>query len=274
MRGTIGASEVACILGYNPWSSPFALWAKLHGLTESSGNAQTERGNILEPAIIAWYAKKIGATIHAGPAYGETPWTRTDAPWQAARPDGWWLDDGVCNLLEVKTCRDWNDWQNGIPAYYAAQVLWQQWIVGEKNPKVNTILVAYNIQNDEIRLFPAPYDATAQRRARRLSDLVTEWWTRHIVEGQPVEVDAHESTREAIRQMYARPTKEYLPVTPELSGLVADFRAAKDAHKATETPYELARNRLVAAIGNTSGIDGLCTLTAGKSRRLILKEEE
>ena len=86
-------------------------------------------------------------------------------------------------------------------------------------------------------------------------------------------IDAHASTREAIRQMYARPTKEYLQPTPELASLVADYRAAQAAHKATETPYELARNRLVAAIGNTSGIDGLCTLTAGKARRLILKGE-
>ena len=277
-RTTLGASEVAAIFGFSPWVSPFALWARLHGLTEKEEeNAETLRGHILEPAIREWYGKKLGVKLRKGPEYGETPWSREDAPWQAARPDSYWWqsEENPINLLEIKTARDWHDWADGVPVYYKMQVLWQQWVCAGTlyGPPAETHVVCYSPMNDEIREYILTYDEQAQRRAAQLSKLATEWWDRHIVGGEPVVIDAHASTREAIRQMYARPTKEYLQPTPELASLVADYRAAQAAHKATETPYELARNRLVAAIGNTSGIDGLCTLTAGKARRLILKGE-
>ena len=276
-RTTLGASEVATILGFSPWSSPFALWARIHGLTEADTSTSTTRGQILEPAIRDWYARSIGAQIIAGPEYGATPWTRQDRPWQAARPDGYWWAGGEppMRLLEIKTTRDWSDWTDGVPAYYAVQVLWQQWVAAGSlwGAPTETHLVAFATMSDEIRTFVLPYDEQAQQRAERLSELVSAWWERHIEGGEPVEADAHAATREAIRQMYARPTREFLPPTPERTALVEDYRRAVAARKALEPACELARNRLLVEIGNTAGIDGLCTLSAGKARRLTLKGE-
>ena len=87
-------------------------------------------------------------------------------------------------------------------------------------------------------------------------------------------MDAHAATRDALRQIYARPNRVFLEPTPALSALVADFRAAKAQADAAKGPLELARNRLVFAIGDAAGIDGLCTYSAGKARRLTLKGEE
>ena len=272
---SIGASEVAAIVGLHRFSSPFSLWAKIHGLTPPfDGNAATARGQILEPAIRAWYSRQVGTEIQPGPEWGTEPWRRTDAPWQAARPDGfWWDDDGICHLLEVKTCESWDHWGEAgtgdVPQDYAIQVLWQQWVAG----MADSHLVAYNRWNDEIRAYILPYDERARRLAAALSARVTRWWERHIIAGEPVEADGSAATREALRAMYARPTREYLEPTPERAALVADYRRAKAAAEAAAAPLELARNRLVAAIGNAGGIDGLCTYSAGKSRRLTLKGE-
>lgn len=277
---SLGASEVAAIVGLHRFSSPFALWAKLKGLAPPfTGNAATARGQILEPAIRDWYSRRVGHVIAAGPEYGSEPWRRDDAPWQAARPDGFWHSGAAFYLLEVKTTDSWEHWgEEGtadVPQGYAVQVLWQQWVAADRGcyPLVGTHLVAYNRWNDEIRIYVLPWDERAQRLARLLSDRVTAWWRRHIIQGEPVEVDDSAATRAALRQMYAKPMRGFLEPTPELSALVADFRAAKVVADAAKAPLELARNRLVFAIGDAAGIDGLCTYSAGKSRRLTLKGE-
>lgn len=276
---SLGASEVAAVVGLHRFASPFSLWAKIHGLTPPfEGNAATARGQILEPAIRDWYARQIGHVIAAGPEYGSEPWRRLEAPWQAARPDGWWYDDDGLWLLEVKTCDSWEHWGEAgtgdVPQDYAVQVLWQQWVTdGRIGGLQGSHLVAYNRWNDEIRVYLLPWDARARRLAAALSARVTAWWERHVIAGEPVEVDGSAATREALRAMYARPTREYLEPTPERAALVTDYRKAKAVAEAAAAPLELARNRLVATIGNAAGIEGLCTYSAGKSRRLTLKGE-
>jgi len=53
---TIGASEIGAILGVNPYMSPVDVWmVKTLRKPEFEGNAATERGLILEPAIAAWF---------------------------------------------------------------------------------------------------------------------------------------------------------------------------------------------------------------------------
>lgn len=278
---SLGASEVAAIVGLHRFSSPFALWARLKGLTPPfTGNAATARGQILEPAIRDWYSRRVGHVIAAGPEYGSEPWRRDDAPWQAARPDGFWHSGAAFYLLEVKTTDSWEHWgEEGtadVPQDYAVQVLWQQWVAADRGcyPLVGTHLVAYNRWNDEIRIYVLPWDERAQRLARLLSDRVTAWWGRHIIQGEPVEVDDSAATRDALRAMYTRPTGVYLEPTPALVAMVNDYRASKAAFDVAEARKELDRNRLLAAIGNAAGIDGYCSLSAAKNRALTLKKEK
>jgi len=276
-RTTLGASEVAAIFGFSRFASPFSLWAKLHGLTTDKATATTLRGQIIEPAFREWYAGRLGVQIVPGPRYEDTPWQRADMPWQAARPDGHWIDGDGLHLIEIKTTRDWQAWHDGPPPDYRFQVLWQQWVASGMPwgaPLVDTHLIAYCPMAEDFRDFQLAWDEKTQRRAARLSELASEWWERHIIGGEPPEVDEHAATREALRQMYAKPMRGFLEPTPELSALVADFRAAKVVADAAKAPLELARNRLVFAIGDAAGIDGLCTYSAGKSRRLTLKGEE
>jgi len=276
-RTTLGASEVAAIFGFSRFASPFSLWAKLHGLTTDKATATTLRGQIIEPAFREWYAGRLGVKITPGPRYEDAPWQRADVPWQAARPDGHWIDGDGLHLIEIKTTRDWYAWDAGPPPDYRFQVLWQQWVASGMPwgaPLVDTHLIAYCPMAEDFRDFQLSWDEKTQRRAARLSELASEWWERHIIGGEPPEVDEHAATREALRQMYAKPMRGFLEPTPELSALVADFRAAKVVADAAKAPLELARNRLVFAIGDAAGIDGLCTYSAGKSRRLTLKGEE
>ena len=276
-RHTLGASEVAAIFGFSRFSSPYALWAKLHGLTTDAPTGATLRGQIIEPAFRDWYAGRLGVKVTPGPRYEDTPWQRLDLPWQAARPDGHWIDTTGLHLIEIKTTRDWYAWHDGPPPDYRFQVLWQQWVAAGMSwdvPLVDTHLIAYCPMGEDFRDFQLAWDERTRSRAARLSELVTAWWERHIIGGEPPEVDEHSATREALRQVYARPNRVYLDATPELSALVDDYRTEKAAYDAAKDKKELARNRLVAAIGHHAGIDGLCSFSAGKNRALTLKGEE
>ena len=66
---TIGSSSIASILGLSPWSSPWDVWARMHGLTESTSSLATARGHILEPAIGMHYADLNNVSIEKGPEY-------------------------------------------------------------------------------------------------------------------------------------------------------------------------------------------------------------
>lgn len=263
---TIGASEVACILGFHPYLSPYKLWAQLCGLIprREAGNLATRRGQILEPALRDWYARESSMPIHPGPGIDELPWTRPDAPWQAARPDGWTSE----RLVEIKTASGWEDWgpegTDQIPTHYAAQVLWQQWVAASHLENLQgTDLVAYDRWTDEIRVYRLPLRLDL---AEKLVRKVASWWRLHVELGTPPSLDGTEATRSALNSRWPVERSPELEPTPELEQLVTDYRLTVDLAATAEAHKEVARNRLVAAIGGAAGITGLCTYRASKGR--------
>lgn len=265
---TIGASEVAAVLGLSPWLSPYKLWAQLTGLMPryggGNGNLATRRGQILEPALRDWYAREAGIELQPGPTLAESPWTRPDAPWQAARPDGW----NDTSLVEIKTTSGWEGWgpeESGlVPIHYATQVLWQQWVAAPRLPSLaETVVVAFDRYTDEIRVYRLPIRLDlAEKIARR----VAAWWRLHIELAEPPQVDGSLATREALSARYPVDFQPELDPSPELVALVDDYRLASEMADSALATKERARNRLVAAIGPASGVRGLCTYRASKPR--------
>ena len=76
----LGASEVAAALGLSPWQTPFQVWARKCGLTESAADDSVQRrGRYLEPGVLAWLHDDTGAdALLAGSTH--------DAPWVSASP--------------------------------------------------------------------------------------------------------------------------------------------------------------------------------------------
>lgn len=118
----VSPSKAAAILGISPWDSQYAIWRKMRG--DSPWDEETEameRGNLCEPAVLAWWRKH----------YTHTEWaeqvTYTVGDWLVATPDGKCLDEnGDRVLVEAKTASDDDDWgtpgTDVIPPYYLVQV--------------------------------------------------------------------------------------------------------------------------------------------------------
>lgn len=140
--GVIGSSDVATVLGVG-YKSAFTLWHEKRGLVApSEPDARLKRkfayGHHMEP-----FVSGIFELEHPHLALAVTgSWTHGARTWQGCNPDRLVLDGGVpVSVVELKTFPTLGDWQEGPPAGYVAQLLWQVdtfgfeggWIAGYAN---------------------------------------------------------------------------------------------------------------------------------------------
>jgi putative phage-type endonuclease len=60
----LGSSDAAAVLGLDPYRSAADIWLDKTGLDEGfAGNEATDRGNLLEPAVLAWFAQETGKEL-------------------------------------------------------------------------------------------------------------------------------------------------------------------------------------------------------------------
>ena len=134
----IGGSDIASILGKNPWNSPRQVWRSKTGQFTSLGNKQSEAarwGNVLETTIATEWAHRnnrnwihIPVTLQA-----------EDYTWMLANIDGFTLSDDlqtITGILEIKTTNEYNKsaWEHGpIPYHYMCQTNWYCTITGLTN---------------------------------------------------------------------------------------------------------------------------------------------
>lgn len=126
----IGGSDVACVVGLNPYKTSQELWLEKTGRKQApdlKGNKAVEYGTNCEP-----YLRSIFALDY--PDYRvfyqeNNSWSNTDYPWARASLDGWLQDENKrLGILEIKTCTiksksQKESWNNRIPDNYYCQVL-------------------------------------------------------------------------------------------------------------------------------------------------------
>lgn len=60
----IGSSDAPAILGVDPHRSAYDVWLEKTGQADGfEGNADTDRGNLLEPVLLAWAENKLSAAL-------------------------------------------------------------------------------------------------------------------------------------------------------------------------------------------------------------------
>ena len=127
----IGGSDVACILGLNPWKTNVQLYREKKGLVEPadlSDNALVQYGTKAEEHIRALFAlDHPNLTVEYVP---NNSWHNSKYPFAAASLDGFTTDEnGRKGILEIKTATitskaQSEKWKDGhIPDNYYCQVL-------------------------------------------------------------------------------------------------------------------------------------------------------
>lgn len=242
----IGASEVAALVGLDPYRTPIDIWrAKVEG--HRTGDTQhTRRGRYLEEAIRRWYSDETGRLVTTVGTL-----THPDAPHVLASPDGLVLAGARPDrVLEIKapswrTAREWQE--DGVPDRYVAQVTQQMAVCGLARADVAAYV------DEQLVITTLDYDPEL---GASLVEACERFWCNHVETGVPPEPDGSESYSEWLKGRFVATRGEIIEATPEAEEWARQLLDAKAQLKAVEDAEREARNRLQALIGDADGLAG------------------
>lgn len=122
----IGASEVASVVGLNPWETPLQLWRKKVGIDQPEPeNFFMKAGHYLEDAVARFYADESGREIISSSAE-DFMFIDPNKPFLRVSPDRTFWLSGVRNddnkgILECKTTQRTID-PDELPKHWFCQV--------------------------------------------------------------------------------------------------------------------------------------------------------
>lgn len=140
----ITGTRFATILGLNPWSSPFEMWCAITKTFELpfEDTVYTVAGKTIEPKQAEYMKKSYGMDlISPTDRYGADYFNKTWGDFFGDNPHlgGMWdylgVDEEgkVDTVLEMKTTKRIEDWQNDAPEYYALQAALYAYLLGVDN---------------------------------------------------------------------------------------------------------------------------------------------
>lgn len=240
LRATgIGGSDVGTITRCNPWSSPFALWARRTGriADDAVTSEAAEWGTRLESVVLDKFAEEHPElVVHRDCG----TWRHEDREWQLANPDAiYQTADGSYGIVEVKTARYEDDWADGVPQYYKTQVNWYAQTFGFKTP----IYVVALFSGSKYREFLVEPDTFEQDT--NLAE-VEKFRVYLDTDTQP-DYDGALSTYSAIREMHPEIEAD---AEVELGTLGMYYSLAMDEYVEAETKLNEMKSRVLDAMGN------------------------
>lgn len=140
----VTGTRFATILGLNPWSTPFEMWCAITKTYEKpfEDTIYTIAGKTIEPKQAEYMKKSYGMDlITPTDRYGQDYFDKTWGDFFPENPHfgGMWdylgVDENgtVDTVLEMKTTKRIEDWQNDAPEYYALQAALYAYLLGVDN---------------------------------------------------------------------------------------------------------------------------------------------
>ena len=235
-RETIGASEVASLLGIHPWKTAFQLYAEKSGLLapDTEENGAMRRGRLLEDVAVRMLREErpewsvTANTIPGGLIYRDvdiglscTPDTFLVAPGREGR--------GVGQIKSVHAKSFRESWRNADgeiepPLYVAVQALQEAFLTGAKWAVAIALVIDFGI---DLHVVEVPMHVGMTNKLREAS---LDFWDR-VKEKRPPDI-AFDRDSGVVRALFATDTGE----TIDLSGnnRVMEILSLRDALKARE----------------------------------------
>lgn len=250
-RTGITASEVAAILGYSNYQTPWGVWMeKTGGHTSNPSSHAIDIGVALEPWLIAQAAHNLGCPVRRTT---HRLYANTTHPWMLASPDAEaHPEDGEPYGVEAKTAgiaggfgppTGWAD--GGTPLTYQFQAHWQMAVMGWRKVVIVALVANMGLLFREILRDPTVEAMLAAQ--------VGDWHRTHMVGGVEPNLTARDNS--IIDDMYT-PTggTVILDGHPTAAAIMAEYAAAQLAEKAAKKRVDTAAAELKHILGdNTVG---------------------
>lgn len=205
----ITGTRFATILGLNPWSTAFEMWCAITKTYEKpfEDTIYTIAGKTIEPKQAA-YMKKSYAMDLLSPTdmWGANYFNKT---WGDFFPDsshlgGMWdyllkndEDQHIEAVLEMKTTKRAEDWENDVPEYYALQAALYAYLLG-----VDDVIMVASFLEEKDYEDPSKFKPSAANTitvefkvSERYPDFdkkvaqVEQWWADYVETGISPEYD-------------------------------------------------------------------------------------
>lgn len=258
----IGASEVASVLGLNPWETPYQLWRKKRGIDKpQEENFFMKAGHYLEDAVARFYADESGREIIKSSAT-DFMFIDKDKPFLRVSPDRtFWLPDVARNddnkgILECKTTQRPVD-PDDLPKHWFCQVQMNLGVAGYEQGSLAWLCSGREFGYEDITFAPDFYGWMIEE--------VERFWVDNVLGGkEPAAINVQD-----ILTKYNRHTDgKQIEVSDEIFETYKDLKDLKKEISALEDRKETLENRIKMAFADaeaiTYGGDTLATWKAPK----------
>jgi predicted phage-related endonuclease len=237
----ITGTRFAAILGKNPWSTPFEVWCDITKTYKEPfvDNMYTLAGKAIEPKQQEYMKKAYYMTNLLTPedVFGQDYFRKTGGDFFKDDPifGGMWdsklmaetLDDSA--MIEFKTTKRAEDWDNDMPEYYALQVALYAWL-----ESLNNIIMVASFLEDKDYSHPTLYEPNASntivrpfRLSERYPDFLylinkaIDWWEKHVVTGisPPYDEKKDKAILEELRKVSYHPETDIEALVSEAEEL-------------------------------------------------------
>jgi putative phage-type endonuclease len=263
----IGASEVASVLGLNPWETPYQLWRKKRGIDKpQEENFFMKAGHYLEDAVARFYADESGREIIKSSAT-DFMFIDKDKPFLRVSPDRtFWLPDVARNddnkgILECKTTQRPVD-PDDLPKHWFCQVQMNLGVAGYEQGSLAWLCSGREFGYKDITFAPDFYGWMIEE--------VERFWVDNVLGGkEPAAINVQD-----ILTKYNRHTDgKQIEVSDEIFETYKDLKDLKKEISALEDRKETLENRIKMAFADaeaiTYGGDTLATWKAPKPTEKI-----
>lgn len=246
-KSGIGSSEIATIVGLNPWETPYQLWRRKVGLdAPKEENFAMRAGHYLEDAVSLFWHDETGRQIIKASA-GDWIIRDNDRPYLQVSPDRtYWLGESrspeAKGILECKTTQMKIDGDD-IPKHWFCQVQYQLGVAGWQEGSLAWLSAGRDFGYTDISLVPDFYAWLVEEADR--------FWIDNIKGGK--EPDAV-SVSDVLLKFNRHTDGKSIEVADEIFDAYNSLKGVKEELKALEARQEELEQKIKLAFMDAEAI--------------------
>ena len=243
----IGSSEVATILGLNPWETPYQLWRRKKGLDAPKEETfAMKAGHYLEDAVSMFWHDETGRNIIKRSAID---WLilNADKPYMRVSPDRtYWLSDSRKNsdkgILECNTTQMTID-EEDLPKHWFCQLQYQLGVAELEQGSLAWLCSGRQFGYKDIALVPDFF--------QWIEEEVTKFWVDNI-QGN-IEPDAT-SVADVLLKYNRHTDGKIIEVADDIYTAVNDLKALKEQIAQLDEQKESLEEKIKLGFGDAEAI--------------------
>lgn len=295
-------TRFASVLGLNKWNTPFQTWCEITGAYRMpfEDTIYTLAGKAIEPKQIEYMREAYGMAdelIDPHNVWGDDPFSKTygnfyshpvfGGMWDSLLVENWdgtvdGLNESTTSVLEFKTTKRAEDWEDDIPEYYALQAALYAWLLNCDN-----VIMVVSFLEDTDYDRPEDYVPCAENTATREFNLserypnfeqdyiqpALDWWNTYVETGESPAYDekADADYLKELRNASLNPNTDIEKLMVELDGLQSEVDAVVAKVAAKEKRIKAIKDQLKKFALEQIGDKDTCTFGYGRVECKLVK---